>query len=34
LLADSHGIEYVYKLCSFLPLVGVLTILLPSTKGV
>ena len=34
LLADNHGIEYVYKLCSFLPLVGVLTILLPSTKGV
>lgn len=34
LLADSHGIEYVYKLCSFLPLVGILTILLPSTKGV
>ncbi|MGZ0715176.1 MFS transporter [Pseudomonas palleroniana] len=33
LLADSHGIEYVYKLCSFLPLVGILTILLPSTKG-
>ena len=34
LLADSHGIEYVYKLCSFLPLVGILTVLLPSTKGV
>ena len=34
LLADSHGIEYVYKLCSSLPLVGVLTILLPSTKGI
>ncbi|SBW80706.1 Fosmidomycin resistance protein [Pseudomonas veronii 1YdBTEX2] len=34
LLADSHGIEYVYTLCSFLPLLGVLTILLPSTKGV
>ncbi|MGF6094716.1 MFS transporter [Pseudomonas sp. 18175] len=34
LLADSHGIEYVYQLCSFLPLVGILTILLPSTKGV
>ena len=33
LLADTHGIEYVYKLCSFLPLVGILTILLPSTKG-
>ena len=34
LLADSHGIEYVYKICSFLPLVGILTILLPSTKGI
>lgn len=34
LLADNHGIEYVYKLCSFLPLVGIMTILLPSTKGV
>ena len=30
-LADSHGIEYVYTLCSFLPLLGILTILLPST---
>lgn len=28
-LADSHGIEYVYWLCSFLPLLGLLTILLP-----
>ena len=34
LLADSHGITYVYTICSFLPLVGILTILLPSTKGV
>lgn len=34
LLADTHGIEYVYKLCSFLPLVGILTVLLPSTKGI
>ena len=34
MLADNHGIEYVYKLCSFLPLVGILTVLLPSTKGV
>ncbi|WDU64761.1 MFS transporter [Pseudomonas poae] len=34
LLADSHGIAYVYQICSFLPLVGILTILLPSTKGV
>jgi FSR family fosmidomycin resistance protein-like MFS transporter len=33
-LADSHGIEYVFSLCSYLPLLGMLTILLPSTKGV
>ncbi|WP_417661931.1 MFS transporter [Pseudomonas sp.] len=32
-LADIHGIEYVYKLCSFLPLIGIITVLLPSTKG-
>jgi FSR family fosmidomycin resistance protein-like MFS transporter len=31
-LADIHGIEYVYTLCSFLPLLGILTILLPSTR--
>lgn len=31
-LADIHGIEYVYTLCSYLPLLGCLTILLPSTK--
>ncbi|WP_085729421.1 MFS transporter [Pseudomonas sp. R37(2017)] len=30
-LADIHGIEYVYTLCSFLPLLGILTLLLPST---
>ena len=29
-LADSHGIEYVYSLCSYLPLFGLLAILLPS----
>lgn len=33
-LADIHGIEQVYKLCSYLPLLGILTILLPSTKKV
>ncbi|PIF49375.1 MULTISPECIES: MFS transporter [Pseudomonas] len=31
-LADIHGIEYVYFLCSFLPLFGVLAIFLPRTK--
>ncbi|NBA94930.1 MFS transporter [Pseudomonas sp. R5(2019)] len=30
-LADIHGIEYVYILCSYLPLLGVLAVLLPST---
>lgn len=28
-LADSHGIAFVYRVCSFLPLLGLLTILLP-----
>ena len=32
-LADSHGIEYVYHLCSFLPAIGLLTMFLPSTKA-
>lgn len=32
-LADIHGIEYVFFLCSFLPLLGILTILLPSTRA-
>jgi len=31
-LADLHGIEYVYRLCAYLPLLGILTILLPSTR--
>ncbi|MFJ7140475.1 MFS transporter [Pseudomonas protegens] len=31
-LADLHGIEYVYYLCSFLPLFGVLAIFLPRTR--
>lgn len=30
-LADATSIDYVYKVCSFLPLIGVLTILLPNT---
>jgi FSR family fosmidomycin resistance protein-like MFS transporter len=33
-LADIRGIEYVYFLCSFLPLFGVLAIFLPRTKKV
>ncbi len=31
-LADIHGIEEVFLLCSFLPLLGILTALLPSLK--
>ena len=27
--ADSHGIAFVYRVCSYLPLLGLLTILLP-----
>jgi hypothetical protein len=28
----EHGIEEVFLLCSFLPLLGILTALLPSLK--
>jgi MFS transporter, FSR family, fosmidomycin resistance protein len=31
-LADSHGIEYVYRLCSFLPLLGIFTAFLPDIR--
>lgn len=30
-VADSKGIEYVFDVCSYLPLVGLLTIFLPNT---
>ncbi|HUJ19225.1 MAG TPA: MFS transporter [Nitrospirota bacterium] len=29
-LADRHGIEFVYHLCSYLPLLGALTVFLPD----
>lgn len=29
-LADSHGIESVYRLCAYLPLMGVITLFLPN----
>ena len=32
-LADRHGIEWVFKLCSFIPLLGLATALLPKTNG-
>ncbi len=30
-VADLRGIEYVYGVCSFLPLFGLLAVFLPST---
>jgi FSR family fosmidomycin resistance protein-like MFS transporter len=33
-LADARGIEYVYWVCSFLPLLGLLTVFLPNMKAV
>jgi FSR family fosmidomycin resistance protein-like MFS transporter len=32
LLTDRYGIEYVYHLCAYLPLMGVVTALLPDLK--
>ncbi len=32
-LADATSIAYVYKVCSFLPLIGVLTAFLPDVEG-
>jgi FSR family fosmidomycin resistance protein-like MFS transporter len=29
-LADAWGIDAVYKLCSFLPLIGLLAVFLPN----
>ncbi|QEA12859.1 MFS transporter [Comamonas flocculans] len=31
-VADSHGIEFVYQICAFLPLLGLLTIFLPTIE--
>ena len=31
-LADATSIEYVYRLCAYLPLIGVLTVFLPDLK--
>ena len=33
-LADAHGIEYVYRLCAFLPLLGLFAAFLPEVKKV
>lgn len=32
-LADVKGVSYVYQLCAYLPLLGVLTVLLPDVEG-
>ncbi|HYP32781.1 MAG TPA: MFS transporter, partial [Burkholderiaceae bacterium] len=32
LLADATSIAYVYKVCAFLPLLGVVAILLPDVR--
>jgi FSR family fosmidomycin resistance protein-like MFS transporter len=31
-IADSKGIDFVYQICSYLPLIGVLTVFLPAMK--
>ena len=31
-LADAHGIDYVYRLCAYLPLIGMLTVFLPNLE--
>ena len=31
-VADRHGIDFVYQVCSFLPLLGLVAVLLPSDK--
>lgn len=32
-VADARGIEFVFKLCSFLPMLGLLTVFLPNMKA-
>jgi len=31
-LADVKGIDFVYDVCSFLPLLGLLTVFLPNLR--
>lgn len=31
-LADHHGIEYVYSICSYLPILGIVTVFLPNVR--
>ena len=32
-IADATSIEYVFKICAFLPLIGVITGFLPNIEG-
>ncbi len=32
-IADSHGIEYVYQMCAYMPLLGLITYFLPNIKS-
>jgi FSR family fosmidomycin resistance protein-like MFS transporter len=34
IVADAKGIDYVYAICSYLPLLGLLTVFLPSMERV
>lgn len=34
LIADARGIEYVYRICAYLPLTGLLTIFLPRMRRI
>jgi FSR family fosmidomycin resistance protein-like MFS transporter len=31
-IADHYGIEFVYQLCAFLPLLGLLAVFLPDVR--
>ncbi len=31
-IADVHGIEFVYRVCAYLPLIGLLTVFLPDLR--
>lgn len=31
-VADDHGIQFVYKICAFMPLLGVVTVFLPNLQ--
>lgn len=33
MLADAHGIGFVYRVCAFLPAIGLLTVLLPDDRA-